>query len=70
MNLAKHGSMKNSLSLKHLTLAAGILVALIVAVMLASSGFRYSAESTTLKLPTLDLPSLSKVLIQKLEVLI
>jgi len=69
MNLANQESMKNSLSLKHLTLAAGILVALIVAFMLASSAAGFSAESTTIPMPTFDLPALSKVVVQKISLL-
>ena len=66
--LSKAGSMKNSLSIKHLTLAAGILVALIVAFMLASSAAGFSAESTVVPLPTFDLPSLAKVVVQKISI--
>lgn len=70
MNLANQGSMKNGLSIKHLTLAAGILVALIVVFMMVSAGNAFSAETPTIVLPTLEIPSIAKVVMQKISTLL
>lgn len=61
--------MKNGLSIKHLTLAAGILVALIVVFMLFSAGKGFSAEVPFIKVPSMDIPSFAKVAIQKISTL-
>lgn len=59
--------MRNGLSIKHLTLAAGILVALIVVFMLVSAGKGFSAEAPLITLPSIDIPSFAKVAIQKIS---
>jgi Fe2+ transport system protein B len=69
MNLAKQGNMRNGLSIKHLTLAAGIVVALIVAFMLVSAGKNFSAKAPVMTMPSLDIPSFAKVAIQKISTL-
>lgn len=63
-NFAKERNVKRSISIKQLTLLAGVLVALLVAFMLATTTQRFSSDIGTLNLPTLDLPQLSKSVIQ------
>lgn len=71
-NLAKRQAMKHSISTKELTLLAGILVAVIVVIMLASASFDFSAYTPTISLPNTSLPTLTEiasVAVQKIKAL-
>jgi hypothetical protein len=58
--------MKQSISAKELTLLAGILVALVVALMLMSIPYTFSTQIPTTSVPYFELPALTKVVVQKI----
>jgi hypothetical protein len=58
--------MKQSISTKELTLLAGILVALIVAFMSASTTSIFSAAIPAVPVSGFDLPAVTKVTTQKI----
>jgi len=61
--------MRRNLSAKQLTLLAGILVALIVALMFASTSASLSVVTPIISIPDLELPAFTKTAIQKISLL-
>lgn len=59
--------MRRSLSIKQLTLLAGVLVALILAYMLASSSASLVVMSPIISFPNTELPAFTKVVVQKIS---
>jgi hypothetical protein len=65
MDLAKHSTMKESISLRNLLLLAGILVAVIAAFLLLSGTITFTTYISSPQIPNLDAVKTGKVFIDK-----